>query len=332
MRNIKIQNKLLIFILLSSLFIMPITVNAYTDKVILGGDNIGIEVNSKGVLVVGFYDIEGSSPGKEANLKVGDIITKIDETVINNITDLTKVKNNKSLNITYLRNNKEYKTNINLIQDKKGVYKTGIYVKDKIIGIGTLTFIDPETMTFGALGHEIIEKETKKRFEIKDGKIFKSNVTDIIKSEKNKPGEKNATLANKNNKNNIYGQINKNEINGIYGKYQKPIINKETIDVANPEEIILGSATIKTVLKDNEIEEFKINIINKNNNNKTKNLLFEIVDEELLSKTNGIIQGMSGSPIIQNNKIVGAVTHMILDNPKKGFGIYITNMLKEVEN
>ena len=323
-------HKLQIFLFLISIFSIPITISAYSSKVILGGENIGIEIKSEGVLVVGFYNVNGKSPGKDAGIKLGDRIIKVDDTVINEITDLSNsVKDNSSvLNITYIRNNETYTSVLNLYMDENNVYKTGLYVKDSIIGIGTLTFIDPNSMNFGALGHEIIEKTTGQKFEIKNGSIFKSSITGVEKATRNSPGEKNANYFI----NDSYGIISKNEITGIFGKYTNDISKDNLIEVATNEEISLGEAYIKTVINKDTKELFKINIIQIFNNNNTKNILFEVIDKTLLEKTNGIIQGMSGSPIIQNNKLIGAVTHVLSDDSTKGYGIFISNMLKEIEN
>lgn len=326
----KFFNKLLIFLFIISIFIIPKTCLAYTNKVILGGQNLGIEVNSNGVLVVGFYKVGNASPGALAGLKIGDRIIGIDDTVINDITDLSfssSVLNDK-IKITYIRKGNKETTDLKLYKDSSGVYKTGLYVKDSIIGIGTLTFIDPKTNMYGALGHEIIEKTTGQKFEIASGKIFKSEITSITKSERNNPGEKNATY----NASEIYGTITKNGVNGIFGNYIGQINRSNLIDVADASEIKLGQATIRTVISGTEVKEYEIEILKIYPNNETKNILFKVVDEELISKTGGIVQGMSGSPIIQNNKIVGAVTHVISDDATKGFGIFITTMLKEIED
>ena len=210
------KNKLLLILFLSTL-IIPISANAYSEEVILGGENVGIEVNSNGVLIVGFYDVKGTSPGRRAGLKIGDTILKLDDTVIQGITDLSKQFNNsKTLQITYKRGSITNETTLNLVQDNK-IYKTGLYVKDSIAGIGTLTFIDPTTKRFGALGHEILEQTTGTKFEIKDGKIFESNVTGIEKADRGSIGEKNAIY----NEDEVYGNIDKNDITGIYGNYSK---------------------------------------------------------------------------------------------------------------
>ena len=196
---------------------------------------------------------------------------------------------------------------------------------DKINGIGTLTYIDPETKKFGALGHEIIETTTASKFEIKDGKIYEASVIDIVKSRSGKAGEKNA----KYNSENIYGSISKNEISGIFGDYYKELDNSNTIKVAQIEEIKTGPAKIRTVVENNEVQEYPINIIGLDSDSKTKNILFEIVDSKLIDITGGIIQGMSGSPIIQNDKIIGAVNYVIVNDTTKGYGIFITTMLEE---
>lgn len=319
------KNKLLM-ILLSAIIIMPITANAYSNMVYPGGENIGIKVNSKGVLVVGFYNVKSSSPGQKAGIKKGDLITKVDDTAIDGIADLsTKFKDKKSLKITYKRNNKEYTTILNL-KEENNIYKTGLYVKDSIIGIGTLTFIDPNTKRFGALGHEILEQTTGTKFEIKDGKIFESKVTGLERAKKTEIGEKNAIY----NEDNIYGNIDKNDETGIYGTYTNENINKKLLPISD--DITTGKAYMETVIKGKEKEQFKIDILKISKESNTKNILFEVTDKKLLEKGNGIVQGMSGSPIIQNNKIVGAVTHVVVDNPHRGFGILITNMLKESEN
>ena len=321
-----------IFLLLLFLFIIPINVFAYSDKIIVGGQNIGISLNSKGVLIVGTYEVNGTSPAKEAGLKTGDIIEKINGNKISNIeqmaTEINKVKEEK-ISLTYLRDNKEKETTLNLYKDENNIYKTGLYVKDSVTGIGTLTFIDPNTKIFGALGHEIQEQATGKIFEIKNGTIFSSKVTDVVPSSDGSPGEKRAEY----DKEDITGEVKENTTQGIFGEYTAEISGGKTYNVAEPSEIKKGNAKILTVLNGTEVKEYEINITQINSEKqKNKNFVFEIIDKELLNKTNGIIQGMSGSPIIQGDNIIGAVTHVVIDNPHKGYGIFITNMLEEAEN
>ena len=319
------KNKLLILILLISILIVPTSVFAYSNKVILGGESVGIEASSNGVMVVGFYSVSGTSPGIEAGLKKGDILLKVDDTDINKISDLSqKFSNSEKIKIKFKRNNKVQTTQINL-KKEGNVYKTGLYIKDSISGIGTLTFIDPASKRFGALGHEILEQTSGTRFELKDGEIFSSSVTDIKKTTKRDVGEKDAIF----DRDKIYGNIDKNDKTGIYGNYTDEINNQDLIPVSD--DIILGKAYIKTVIKKNLKQDFEINILSIDKNSKTKNILFEVTDKRLLEKGNGIVQGMSGSPIVQNGKLVGAVTHVVVDDPHKGYGISIKNMLKESE-
>ena len=326
----KIKKSILLLLLFLS--ISPNIALAYSDKIIAGGQNIGISLNSNGVLIVGTYEVNNTSPAKEANLKTGDIIEKINGNKISSIEDMAnEINKNKdeTLKITYIRDHKEKQTTLNLYKEENGIYKTGLYVKDSVTGIGTLTFIDPATKKFGALGHEIQEQTTGEIFEIKDGTIFTSKVTGILPSTDGSPGEKKAEY----DKSNVTGNVDENTIKGIFGNYTANIKNTKTYNVAKPDEIKKGKAQILTVLNNNDIQNYDINIIQINKEDKeTKNFVFEITDKNLLDKTGGIIQGMSGSPIIQGDNIIGAVTHVVVNDPQKGYGIFITNMLEEAEN
>lgn len=326
----KIKNNILLT-LIFTLLIIPNYALAYSDYIVAGGENIGIELNSKGVIIVGTYEVNGINPAKEANLRAGDKIIKINNKDVINIEEMLKVienSNNKSnIKITYLRGNKTNDTSLKLSKSSDNIYKTGLYVKDSIFGVGTLTFIDPNTKLFGALGHEIIEKNTGQKLEIKDGKIYSSTVTGITRSDIGKPGEKAARY----DSSDIFGNVKENTTSGIFGNYTSTIPDKKLYKVAKENDIKTGNATIFTVIDGNTIESFAINIL-RINKNTTKNILFEITDSRLLRNTGGIVQGMSGSPIIQDNFIVGAVTHVVVDDPTKGYGIFITTMLEEAEN
>lgn len=325
------KNKLQkLFLLL--LIIIPFNVFAYSDYIIVGGNNVGIEVNSKGIIVVGFYEVNGRNIGRDAGFMLGDNIVKIEDeeiTSINNMIEkINKKMRNNSIEFTVLRNNKETIIDLELVKDSNDVYKTGLYVKDQITGIGTLTYIDPNTKIFGALGHEIVESNSNIKIEVKDGKIFGANIVGITKSTDRTTGEKNATF----DESITYGKIFENTISGIFGEYTESFDNSNLKKVATPDEVKQGKAKILTVLDENNIEEFDINVLKVNRNGLTKNILFEITDDRLKEKTNGIIKGMSGSPIIQDDKIIGAVTHAIVNDNTKGYGIFITTMLEEGEN
>ena len=311
------------------LLLVPNLVFAYSDSIILGGNNVGIRVNTKYVMIVGFYKVDDKYIGEDAGLSIGDYITKINDINISSIDQMVDIINkNKEqgkIKVTYIHDNIENNTILDLIKDKNDVYKTGLYVKDTINGIGTLTYIDPNTLIFGALGHEISDKNSLRKVEISNGSIFKSEITGITPSSNGTPGSKDAKLYTNTN----YGNIKSNTESGIYGTIDDNSFSNNIVDVANNNEIKLGKAIIKTVIDGYDIEDFEINIIDIDKDNPTKNILFEITDKNLLEKTGGVVAGMSGSPIIQNNKIVGAVTHVVVSDPKKGYGIFITTMLEE---
>ena len=319
--------KYIIKLLIIFTLIIPTTTLAYTNKVILGGETIGIEVNSKGVMVVGFYEVNEKFIAKEAGFKLGDTILKINNQQVTSIDDMVNIISHSKediINFNILRDNKPITIELKLIKTKDGIIKTGLYTKDTINGIGTLSYINPKTKTFSSLAHMIIDSKTNKKFEIKGGKIYDAEVTSIIKSKIGEAGEKNAIYS----KDDIIGEIKENKPTGIYGTYNSDIADKETIEIAPKEEVTTGAAILKTVIKDDIIESFSINIVKINNSSVSKNIFFEITDERLLKETGGVVQGMSGSPIIQNNKLIGAVNYVVLNDPTKGYGIFIEKMLE----
>ena len=324
LKNLK--TKVLVFAFLT--LIIPFQVYAYSDYIIAGGENVGIKINSNYVMVVGSYDIETD---QNKTLVPGDKILRINGYKVSSINEMlnviSKTIKNSSVSVDYLRGTEENTTTLKLVLDENGVYKTGLYVRDSISGVGTLTYIDPNTKLYGALGHEIIEKNTSQKLDIKDGQIYQSNVISIVPSRSNSPGEKNANY----NQDNVYGTINENTYAGIFGDYTATIPDKKLYKVATINDIKLDKAQILTVVEGDKIESFDINILKLNNGYDSKNILFQITDERLLEKTGGIVQGMSGSPIVQGDYIIGAVTHVVVNEPTKGYGILITNMLEEAE-
>ena len=311
-------------------FIFPLLVFAYSDYLIASGKNIGIELKSNNIIIVGAYNIDNHNVLAESELKLGDKIIKINDYEITSVQDMQNTINKINadrVDITYKRNNSLYKTTLNLYKENDE-YRTGLYVRDTIRGVATLTYIDANNKTFGALGHEILEKSTKSKFESDTGTIFYSTVTGITKSIDGNPGEKNAYSDSRA----IYGDVVENTTSGIFGNYTSTLPQSKMYKVAKPEEINLGEAKMLTVIDGDKIEEFDINILKINFNSNTKNILFEVTDKYLLDKTGGIVQGMSGSPIIQGDNIVGAVNFVVVDKTNKGYGIFITTMLEEAEN
>ncbi|MDY6071731.1 MAG: SpoIVB peptidase S55 domain-containing protein [Bacilli bacterium] len=314
------------------IFLFPLGVFAYSKYIIPGGESIGIKINTEGLVVVGFYKVEDEYIAKN-NFKIGDKIINVNGKNVNTIDELTDAVSKSemsSLNVKVIvkRNDREVDTYLKLIV-KDGTYKTGLYVKDSLIGLGTLSYIDPVSKIYGALGHEITMNETGNKVDVRDGNILYSKVIGIDKSRNGKVGSKNANI--------IFdrkiGTIQKNTNKGIYGIYIDNLPNKETYQVADFSNIKKGDAYILTVTKDNKIEKYSINILDKYSSKKDtqKAFSFEITDKNLLNKTGGIVQGMSGSPIIQDDKIIGAVTNVLVDNVTLGYGISIITMLAEGE-
>ncbi len=320
------MKKRLFFSSILLILLFPFTVLAYSSEVILGGENIGIHIETPGVMVIGFYKVNGHFLKGTPEIQVGDFIVKVNDISISNISDLTNAieKNIQDNHITLTVHRNKAPLEINLELDKvDGIYKTGLYVKDGITGIGTITYIDPDTKVYGALGHEILESTSSKLVEVKTGKIFESRVTSIKKSENGMAGEKNAEF----NYDHVYGNIRENNNHGIFGVYEENT-DLETIPVGTKDDIQIGKASIYTVINGMNKQEYEIEITNINEYNEVKNITFQITDKELMEKTGGIVQGMSGSPIVQNGRLIGAVTHVIVDNPMTGYGILITTMLE----
>jgi stage IV sporulation protein B len=316
---------------LTALLFTPISALAYSEYVIPGGENIGIQIDTKGLVVVGFYKVDGKYIGSDT-LKVGDTILEVEGTSVDTISELStlideKLVNNE-VNVRIKRNNKEIDTKLTLVKEDN-VYKTGLYVKEKVTGIGTMTYIDPITKIYGALGHEIVMSESDNRVEIKSGNIFESYVNGIDRSTNGTVGSKNATITY----NNKLGTITKNVGTGIFGKYTAMIPGKEKMEVAKWSDIKTGKATIYTITDGNTINEYEIEIMSLNSKaiDTNKSISFKVTDKKLLEESGGIVQGMSGSPIVQDGKIIGAVTHVLVDEVTNGYGVFIRTMLEEGE-
>lgn len=307
----------------------PFNAFAYSDYIIPGGESVGIEIKSDGILVVGFYKINGKFNKGTPFIKVGDRITEVDGKTVSTVDELVKVLESDTTlahTITLNRDGKIKESKLELIKEGDS-YKTGLYVKDEITGLGTLTYIDPESQIYGALGHNVLETNTNKTVDVKSGTIFKSSITSIDRSASGTPGGKNAKFYS----DEVVGSINKNDITGIYGSYTDKIPNKEALKVAKIDEVKTGNAKLYTVLDGNTLGAYDIEITKVDPNNEVKNIYFKVTDETLLEKTGGIVQGMSGSPIVQDDKIVGAVTHVVISDPEFGYGISIVTMLNEGE-
>ncbi len=300
-------------------------------KVYAVGRAVGICVNSNGVLVLGTGKVKGEngtfySPAENI-LKSGDIIKEINNVKINNKEELNDavMKSPSSANIRFIRDGKEQSCTVYPVKSKDdNNKKLGIWVRDSTQGIGTITYYDSESKKFGALGHPINDVDTGKKIEIKDGEILNVTVDYAEKGQKGKPGSLQGTI----DYNGTLGYVYENNDNGIYGTLTEEIKGKY-VSVGYRNSISTGDAVILSNITSENVEEYTIHInsINRYNTSSNKNFVITITDKRLLDKTGGIVQGMSGCPIIQNGKLVGAVTHVFVNNPGRGYGIFIENML-----
>lgn len=311
--------------------ISSVTINN-NERVYLipSGENIVFKMNTNGVVVTGTYDVKHDNgiynPERNSDIKRGDIIISANNKKILNINDLSQeINNNNQIDIEYKRKNKIKKTSI-YIYNVDNISRSGLYVKDKVIGVGTMTYIDPKNMMYGALGHEVIDNDTKELVELSNGTISYNDVLSIKKGENHHPGEK----ISQTNLENIDGNILINSNKGMFGKINKANKSKG-YPIAYQNEIKEGKAKILTCIKGNDVKEYDIEItsLKKQNIDQTKGITFKITDNELLNISGGVYSGMSGSPIIQNNMIIGAVTHVLVDNIEYGYGLYIENMYRK---
>lgn len=310
-------------------------------KIIPGGQSIGVKLNTVGVLVVGHHQVATESgkvsPGEIAGIQVGDIITQINGKAIEKMTDVAPFvqeagANQEPLKLMVTRENGKFMTEL-MPQKEKGEenYKLGLYIRDSAAGIGTMTFYHPETKKYGALGHVISDMDTKKPIIVGDGQIVKSTVTSIEKGSNGNPGEK---LARFSADKTVIGNIKRNSPYGIFGELNREMKNgimDEPLPIALSYQVKEGPAQILTVVENDEVKLFNIEIISTIPQKfpATKGMVIKITDPELLNKTGGIVQGMSGSPIIQDGKVVGAVTHVFVNDPTSGYGVHIEWMLNE---
>lgn len=328
--------------LTASLFnfsIKDIEVNVIDKTTVIPvGEVVGIKMYTKGVLVVGMAEIEGEKPYSSTEIQEGDVITNVNDEEVENTSDLIECinkSNGQVVEITYINNGETKECNITPVKTEEGEYKIGLWVRDSAAGIGTVTFYEPESGSFVALGHGITDIDTNELINISTGELVTTKILSIIKGESGTPGKIQGTIENQKN----IGTIYRNTSLGIYGKVSQTlnllVDYSKSMEVAMRDEIKLGKAKILcNVENDQGIEEYEIEIVRKftNNNYDNKSMLIKVTDERLIEKTGGIVQGMSGSPIVQNGKFVGAVTHVIVNNPKEGYAVFGDMLIKQMKS
>ncbi len=311
-------------------------------KVVPVGKVIGVKMYTNGVLVVGMSEVEDKNnyktkPYENSDIKPGDTILEINKKIVEDIDNLKQAINESKGNeieIKILRNGNILKTNIVPAQTEESKYQLGLWVKDAATGVGTITFYEPESNSFGILGHGITDSDTNNLINIDSGELVTAKVISLKRGEVNIPGEIKGTIINSQ----TIGEITKNTQFGVFGKLNNltalNIDISKSIEIASREEIKEGEAQILCSINSSNVsKEYKIEIekVYKENDYNNKSMLIKITDEELLKETGGIIRGLSGAPIIQNGKFIGAITNVLVSNPEMGYAIFGDMMIKEMK-
>lgn len=316
------------------------SVNGSADELVYaGGQSIGVKLNVEDVLIAGLEELESEdgrmvNPGLDAGLQIGDIIVSIDGMEVHNaadVQDIVEDTERDNVNLKIGRKGELLDINIRPVKTKsEGVYKLGLWVREKTAGIGTLTFYCPSNGSFAALGHGITDPESGLIYKVADGQLMDARILSLKEGKRGNPGELRGIFYEADEP---LGRLEKNNRKGIFGIAYSILSNgtaDELIEIAEPEEISEGSAAILTTINGNNVQKFDIKIEKVNmTDDDNKNMVIRVTDDELLKSCGGIIQGMSGSPIIQNDKLVGAVTHVLVNCPEKGYGIFAKTMLDE---
>ena len=319
-----------------------VTVPVVAEKVLVpGGQSVGVRMDVKGVLVVGLEEIECEdgqkvNPGVLGGLQIGDSIVQVNgskvtradqvQSLVNEICDTVKLR--------VKRNSRLLDVKVTPVKsDEDGLYKLGVWVKDKTAGIGTLTYYDPSSSVFGALGHGITDPETGAILPVETGQLLESKVQEVEEGKDGEPGEIKGLFYHVDQP---LGNLKKNSSFGVFGSAYHPIENplySKPMAIGTREQVETGKAYILSTLGSNEVRKFEIEIVKVEKQRKPadKSMVIKVTDKDLLQESGGIVQGMSGSPIIQNDRIIGAVTHVFVNDPAQGYGIFIEWMLNETD-
>lgn len=299
------------------------------------GCPFGVKMFSDGALVVAFSDqytrLGTENPAKEAGLKLGDLIVSAGGHAVRSNEELTQAitaANGTPISVVYLRDGVQHTTTLTPVQDAAtGAYRAGLWVRDSSAGIGTMTFLDPANGTFAGLGHAISDTDTGADITLLSGEIVPVVVTGCVKGTAGSPGELRGEFSAA-----TAGTVLANDTTGVYGRYTAATMGQSCL-VRQPQEIALGDAEIWTTISGSTPKAYSVRIerVNMTSGDPNRNLLLKVTDPELLAATGGIVQGMSGSPIVQDGCLAGAVTHVLVNDPTRGYGIFATTMLEKAD-
>ena len=328
--------------LLLSLFGIPlkrVAVHVSPEKrLIPGGMALGIAMRTDGVLIVGVSDVaEGISPAKAAGLLAGDVITAVDGSPVTTAEGLTELLNKsgpRQIHIAYKRSGENRTALLTPHRDEAtGAVRLGAWVRDSTAGVGTLSFYDPDTGRYAALGHAITDGDTGSVLSVSEGQVLKADIVAVQRGQKGSPGELKGSFLREGE---VLGNIRRNSILGIYGTLDSAAVNPlypQGLPIGLRSGVHTGAASILSSVDGEGVKEYAIEItrVNQQSAPAPKSMVLRVTDERLLAATGGIVQGMSGSPIIQDGRIVGAVTHVFVSDPTQGYGLYVDWMLQESE-
>ncbi len=305
------------------------------EELVPMGGAVGIQITVDGVLVAGVSEVETEngtvSPAYGAGIRAGDIIIEVNGSRVSSAAELVKAAELASadgVELTVMRNGKKQICHVIPAQDTGGAPRLGLWLRDGVSGIGTVTYVDPETGAFGALGHGVNDMQTGTLLPVEEGTICRAEIVDIIRGEAGDPGELSGSFY----AGEALGSIKANTENGIFGLMDISTEKLgEAIPVADPSEVVSGPATILTCVSGSEIREYEVEISRAGIGGDGRDLMIRVTDPSLLELTGGIVQGMSGSPIIQNGKLVGAVTHVLVSDSTRGYGIFAEHMFQAAD-
>ena len=308
-----------------------VSASGYIDnrEYVLGGNIVGIKLYSKGLILLDYQEISGKNPAKEAGLEKGDVILSSDGADIKNTDDFMEnvVTAKGPLKLTIERDGEIFETVITPVVDESGINRVGMWVRDSIAGVGTVTFSDEKGGKMVTLGHSVSDSDTGTSFGVRKGYITDCEIVSVEKSRIGEPGE---IVGKFTEDEKIYGYITENTGGGLFANTSGlGMDNSVKIKAAASKEIKDGKAFLYTELGGEGMEGYEVSI--RKVYGKKGDMIVTVTDEKLLSLTGGIVQGMSGSPLVQNGKLIGAVTHVFVNDPTRGYGIFIENMLAEAE-
>ena len=316
-----------------------VTAGAQVPRMVVPvGRAVGIKLFSDGVLVVGLSDVSGaggeSSPARSCGLRQGDIITHINDTQVDTIEEVRTVLQDlegDKMSIRAIRDEEQVQFTAQAVSCTDGTYRLGAWIRDSMAGIGTVTFYEPSTGLFGALGHGINDVDTGLLMPLESGAILSASVSDVKKGAAGDPGELHGTFRTDHD----LGELWANTSGGVFGTLEDPALAGEgqAVPIALRNEVKVGAATILSNIDGDEVKSYDVEIVRvyPAGSHDTRDMMVKVTDPELLEATGGIVQGMSGSPILQNGKLVGAVTHVLVNDPTQGYGILAENMLNTAQ-